>query len=191
MRGSGPDVSGTRKRTRQPSPGQGLARAVGALGGAGRAGLAEHAVLAGPQDGAGTLPAHHALLRPQLEDHLRARREAPLGWGRLPSCGHPGARRGREDPPQASGVGLGSQGLRPHRARGGELGRRPVEGPGQDGPQLLNSLCREKPKPVYRPFGDEVCAGRAREVTCVTGRSGQPPDAPSSNKMPGVEGSSC
>lgn len=98
-RGCGRDVGGTRKQVRQRSPRQGLACAVGALGGAGRTGLAEHAVLAGPQDGARPLPTHHALLRPQLEDHLWARHGAPSGWGRLSSRGHPGARREREDPP--------------------------------------------------------------------------------------------
>ena len=112
-------------------------------------------MLAGPQDGARPLPAHHALLRPQLEDHLWARCEAPSGRGRLPSRGHPGARR--EDPPQAS-LHTSSQGLRHHRARGGEPGRRPVEGPGQDGPQLRTASGKKKPKPVCRPLGDEVCA---------------------------------
>lgn len=55
-----------------PSPRKGLALAVGALGRPGRARLAEHAVLAGPQDSAsGPLPTHHTLLGPELEDHLR------------------------------------------------------------------------------------------------------------------------
>lgn len=56
-----------------PSPLEGLALAVGALGRACCAGLTEHTVLAGPQDGAaGPLPAHHTLLCSELEDHLQA-----------------------------------------------------------------------------------------------------------------------
>lgn len=56
------------------SPLEGLALTVRALRRAGRTGLAEHAVLAGPQDGTtGPFPAHHALLRSELEDHLWAR----------------------------------------------------------------------------------------------------------------------
>lgn len=59
-----------------PSPRDGLAIAVGASGRTGRAWLTEGAVLAGPQDGAvGPLPAHLALLRAHLEDHLQARRD--------------------------------------------------------------------------------------------------------------------
>lgn len=52
------------------SPPQGLALAVGALGCGGRTRLTEDAVLAGPQDGTvGPLPAGHALLGSELEDH--------------------------------------------------------------------------------------------------------------------------
>lgn len=81
---------------RRLSPWQGLARAVGALGRAGSARLAEHVVLAGPQDGAaGLLPAHHALLRSDLEDHLRGEPQSGASEGAGPGYGGGGGQAGR------------------------------------------------------------------------------------------------
>lgn len=79
---------------RPPSPLEGLALTVGALGCARRAGLTEHTVLAGPQDStAGPLPTYHALLRSELEDHL---------W-----AGGVGGVTGRPSPPPAPSLPRG------------------------------------------------------------------------------------
>lgn len=75
----------------EQSPWEGLALAVGARGRARGARLTEHAVLARLEDGAaGPLPAHGALLRSQLEDHLQGETRVVVGSGGLQQNRGPG-----------------------------------------------------------------------------------------------------
>lgn len=157
---SGP---GSRRRWHQearppwlPSPLEGLALTVGALRCTGHTGLTEHTVLAGLQDGApGRLPAHHALLRSELEDHLQGEKwvgslKAPPTNGPLPKNDV----RTREDNGPLARARVG------HPCHGS-----PQEHKDGVGPALPGLLRAED-----WLLGGQACAGRAgpqwRPVTC-------------------------